>query len=628
MVAELFACFEVAVMVRLGIFALLLAVSFLPQPLRAAVFVLTNGTNESQRFTLSTDGGATKSIQLSPGETRSFACDESGAVTFRGKSQDQTVKLDAYTIYAFSSRNGVLDLQGVKLEGNAPANEKLPTAAFSTKTVTIPVKLLADDAERRPQTIWEPNLKKRFNEAATVVREATGVSFEVTAVSTWESDPNAADWKSQLADFERTVKPASGGVAVGYTSRKFAKVPGEMFPKHPGYAASVQTLQPHILVRESEPRTEPERVEVLVQQLGRYLGGIASPDVKSAMRNRLGDGQANQTRFRIGFDPLNLLAMNLTADDLRTGKVKRLNDLSSGTQARLGRIYATVLTAMPDEQLPDLYLAMLDRAGVQPPEGITPAGGIPKPRTAPKIAGTRNAKEEAVRSVVKAVTAIADANSKLPATGTTPRVKGDALTVAYLQEAAKAALQVEKEYRETAFLVGVGLALDDSTVLRDNPLTGALCKSIETEEERRQRIAVLGNPTLRYRRDLCQHFFVSAALTDLVGAVGAEGAGLAKEYLDMSNGGSGFSFTDLCADMAGVEFAKRVKSEAKELDTVQAKFDVDHYMPKLEGLRDGIPASKFKSEFGSVSDPKFLKAYAEIRKRVQDLPAYGKPKAE
>jgi hypothetical protein len=50
------------------------------------------------------------------------------------------------------------------------------------------------------------------------------------------------------------------------------------------------------------------------------------------------------------------------------------------------------------------------------------------------------------------------------------------------------------------------IALDDSTILRNNPLVRSMVRSVESDAERKERIAALGSPTVRKRRDLCQHF--------------------------------------------------------------------------------------------------------------------------
>src|SRR5262249_48731598 len=68
-----------------------------------------------------------------------------------------------------------------------------------------------------------------------------------------------------------------------------------------------------------------------------------------------------------------------------------------------------------------------------------------------------------------------------------------------------------------AFLTALGIALDDSTLVRDNRLLAGFYRRVESDEERKRRLAVLGSPTVRGRRDWCQHFAVSCMLTALAG---------------------------------------------------------------------------------------------------------------
>lgn len=228
------------------------------------------------------------------------------------------------------------------------------------------------------------------------------------------------------------------------------------------------------------------------------------------------------------------------------------------------------------------------------------------------------AKQQAVRKVVRAVTTRAAELNRKPAAN---RPKGDALTADYVRAAASVSAAEEEELRPAALLIGLGLALDHSTTLRNNPLTRTFCRAVETDAERRERVAVLGSPTVRGRRDLCQHFVVSAALAELLNPAAAEAAGLLKERLDMA-GTSGFSFADLAADFAGVAFAQEVRRDTRTVARVGKAFKVEEFVPPVAGLAEGLSKVKFEANYGSESDPRFQKALDDVRERVRELPVY------
>jgi hypothetical protein len=192
-----------------------------------------------------------------------------------------------------------------------------------------------------------------------------------------------------------------------------------------------------------------------------------------------------------------------------------------------------------------------------------------------------------------------------------------------VRTAASVAATEEEETQPAALLIGLGVALDHSTTLRDNPLTRNFCRAVESDAERRERTAVLGSPTVRGRRDLCQHFVVSAALAELLSPAAAETAGLLKERLDMA-GKSGFSFVDLAADLAGIAFARQVRSDPRMVARASVVFEVEGFVPDVAGLAEGLSKERFQADYGSETDPRFRKVLDDIRKRVHELPGYNK----
>lgn len=221
------------------------------------------------------------------------------------------------------------------------------------------------------------------------------------------------------------------------------------------------------------------------------------------------------------------------------------------------------------------------------------------------------------KTVVAAIIEAAQRNRNAAA----PR-KGDELTAYYFRSAAAAARKLPADQAAPAYLFGLGVALDTADMLRSNLLTRGIWRRVESEKERKARLAVLGTPTVHGRHDLCQHFVVSCALAAVGGPEAAEAAGLLKEVLDSRPGGSGFSFCDLSADMAGVAFARQLLASPARLERVERSFTVADYMLSPAGLVEGLSEAEFIKRYGGTDDERFLKAQEALRRRVLALPGY------
>ncbi|HWG47815.1 MAG TPA: hypothetical protein VN688_33940 [Gemmataceae bacterium] len=256
--------------------------------------------------------------------------------------------------------------------------------------------------------------------------------------------------------------------------------------------------------------------------------------------------------------------------------------------------------------------------------GMACADETQEQKTAPTETLAKNA-----RIVLAAIIKAADENQRLPQRGTPSargpfRRTGDELTVYYVRIGAAAARRLPGEQAASAYLLALGIALDDSTLLRSNLLTRSLWRSVESNEARKQRLRVLGEPALHGRHDLAQHFSVSAALTAVMGAKAAESAGIVKELLD-SRGGSGFSFADLSADFAGIAFARRLLAKPSRLADIEKSFRIGDYAISPRGLPEGMMAADFAKKYGSIKDERFQHMQKDIRKRIDALPGYRSP---
>ena len=126
-------------------------------------------------------------------------------------------------------------------------------------------------------------------------------------------------------------------------------------------------------------------------------------------------------------------------------------------------------------------------------------------------------------------------------------------------------------------------------------------------------------PVLRGRRDLAQHFLISAGITIGSDTGLANAIGLYKEIRD-SWRGSGFSFTDLAADMAGTRFGERatisVKSASEVQKIIAGGIHDSDLLPRIEDLPERLSADTFSRRFSNTDSDAYQKILAEIESRL------------
>jgi len=132
--------------------------------------------------------------------------------------------------------------------------------------------------------------------------------------------------------------------------------------------------------------------------------------------------------------------------------------------------------------------------------------------------------------------------------------------------------------------------------------------------------------SLLKRRDLMQHFLISAALTVSTNKVLSDTIGLAKE-IDDSEGGSGFSFADLLADRAGVKIAQiatESKSSAMRVQQFlsQSSLKETDFMPPHNKLPESISALEFKEKYIDIHHEKYLFVEQELQRRIASRSIY------
>ncbi|MEO2045799.1 MAG: matrixin family metalloprotease [Pirellulales bacterium] len=522
-------------------------------------------------------------------------------------AQEHSLK-DASAYYFGLSSENKLVFEEIGLGGSRRQAPRRPIAKeqkrffpAGDKANTIPVKILVDEDEKSHRRVWESRLRKRVENASRVLAVHCGIRFQVVAVDTWDSDNGQNDFFQSLRELEREVYPKPGQLAIGFSSQyRIARSRIHM-------GGTRGALHSHILLKERSPNVrETERLELLVHELGHFLGASHSPEPTSVMRPVLSGGLQRRVNAHIRFDPVNTLLIAMMGEEIREHRVKKLSDLSLSTKRRMQEVQSVLVKALPDDPAAGHYVQLLGMATTGPL--LTETSKILQQLL--HVAKQSNKADSGQRKAER------DENGEVLGPG-----NGDLLTEVYVREAALAAQQARSEYAETAFLLALGIAMDDTDLLRSLPWIEPILRRVETDAQRRARAQVFGKPTMRGRRDLTRHFFVSALSVAFHGSRATRGAGIAKELFD-AQGGRGFSFKDMAANRSGIAFAVAVLGKKIPLTTVATDFQVDAFLPTLEGLTENLSPSQWKQDYGGYSDERFTEQLRHIDRRVMELPIY------
>jgi hypothetical protein len=568
----------------------------------AGVAILVNDTNAAVHFSIFNTDGKQQQYTLDRTDVIPIPIVDKIGVAFESEGKPRRYLLQANTIFHFVLADKNLDLRTFPIPAPPDEDPKMspPKAReIAYGTYTVPVKILVDDDQPAVQKIWEKELRERVEAASAIFEHHCGVRFEVKAVETWVSDNAITDFQKTLQEFESKVNPAPAQLAIGFTSQY-------MIPRVVMHLGGTRgPLFPFILIRElgSQHVSKSERLEILVHEMGHYLGASHTADMDSVMRPMLGDKRSHLISFRIGFDPLNTLAMNLVADELRARAYRGFPFMPLDTRRELQRIYLALGKQLPSDPAAEEFIAMLNLP--------RPASASPPPRKPPELV-------VATQAVIQAVVNASQVNSRAAT-----ELKADVMTEYFVSRAAAAAVSQPPAVAGRAFLLGLGVALDDEKLWRDFPILGAYCREVESDYDRQNRLSVVGRATILGRHDLALHFMLSCALTAQLGPSAAEQLGIAKEIKD-AHGESGFSFVDLSADIAGIAFATHVLNGKIPLDKVADSFNIHDYMPDIKDLPEGISWKKFTDDYGGLADSRYQKIRAEIQKRILELPSYKK----
>ncbi|MEN3158042.1 hypothetical protein ABC502_06630 [Alkalimonas sp. NCh-2] len=133
--------------------------------------------------------------------------------------------------------------------------------------------------------------------------------------------------------------------------------------------------------------------------------------------------------------------------------------------------------------------------------------------------------------------------------------------------------------------------------------------------------------TLAGRLDLQQHFVYSAAIKTLTNKDIGYLAGEMKELLDANPGGSGFSFVDLLADIAGVRFAEIALGSEQSAAALQRFIVATHLtdadvLPDFRAFPEGIAYDTFREDFDTIESEAYNQLVTAITDALHSLPLY------
>jgi Matrixin len=218
----------------------------------------------------------------------------------------------------------------------------------------IPVAVYVDEEEVTTDPVWQRRLGDRVRNASAIFKRHADIEFVPTQFHRWSSNPKIQDFPRSLMEFETQVKPPRGGIAIGFSSQyQFRLGRNNLGGTH-------GAMRAHILIRENAPAVyEPERLEVLVHELGHFLGATHSSSPDSAMRPVVGDGRARSRGFQIDLDPINARIVRLVGRDIRDRDVRAFHALSPTTLAELLPLYKKLQTELPDDPSTNRYVQMV-----------------------------------------------------------------------------------------------------------------------------------------------------------------------------------------------------------------------------------------------------------------------------
>ena len=549
-------------------------------------------------------------VALRPGEALPVATN--GIVSFEYWHSDQkhVGALRPNGIYQLvSAPRGQVELRRLDLGGlEMPPRAGGQGIVEVRRPGIVKVAIAVDDDEKTRRPIWEKKLKGRLESASKLLEFFVGMRLEVVGIRRWNTNANITNFDETLREFVQDVPAGSADLVIGFTSQYTLNL------RQSRLGGTLGPLQNHILIREHGPRIgEAERLEVLLHELGHYFGAAHSPDTSTLMRPVLGDAQANRRSFRVVYDPVNLLAMNLVSEQLRLQGWQTQLVIPPEVQLRLLDLYGWLAEAEPGDSAAGRMAKVLCRSVL---------GRVEETKQRPLHGNPEKLSERLARWYFqKSIKRVANAINREAGHRQEQSLHGDRLTEAYVRAAATVADQLSPSYAPRAFYMGLALALDRGDLIQRFDAISGRIHVREGLTERAQRERLVGNPTIWGRTGLLQHFVAAGMLTAFTDPKNAETVVLLKEF-DEAQELAGFSFCDVTANIAGIRMSQALESGELTLAEVARSFSVRRFVPPVKEFSRSWSKTELEEDYGGVQSKAFKKEIELIRQSVNHLPPY------
>ena len=177
----------------------------------------------------------------------------------------------------------------------------------------------------------------------------------------------------------------------------------------------------------------------------------------------------------------------------------------------------------------------------------------------------------------------------------------------------------DNSHRTDAVLPNEAAILALGVILGDEKVAWVAKREVQAEQMKRA-LSLRKGITLQGRGDLSQHFWVSAALAVLSDEGRSMTVGIAKELMDATPGGSGFSFVDLTADRAGSLFALAATRTGESASAMQSRIrngvPTEDFCPDVSDLPEGLSRDELQEDYGGPGGKGTLAIAAEIQRRL------------